>query len=557
MAAMTGAALAQDGGLWVRVELLPTLDGAQLAAQGYSEQLPDDVAGYELESGGYAVALGPYSQAEAEAVLLNLLAEGVIPVDSVISDGAEFAERVYPAGAAPQAPVEPDVTAQPADPAIPDETPAQAQASEAALSLGEKQQLQTALQWAGVYEGGIDGAFGPGTRNAMALWQAQNGHEPTGILTARQRAELLGAFNAILDGLGIETVRDERTGIQIDLPMAVLQGPVYEPPFARFDAQEPGGPQVVLISQPGDADRLAGLYEILQTLEIVPEEGERQRTEEAFAIEGRNGEIHSTTYAWLVDGQIKGFTLVWPAGDEDRRARLIETMRASFRRLPGVLEPAADAGEDQAVDLVSGLQVRVPERTATGFYVDARGTVVTTADAVAECREVTLDESTPARVVTTDPTLNLAVLQPQAELAPRAVAGFLPGAPRIGAEVAVAGYPYGGALSRPAVTFGTLADVRGLNGEEQVRRLDISTQPGDAGGPVLAEDGAVIGMMLPREGTRQVLPEDVAYALDAEAIRGVLASAGVEPTLAQAGEAKGAEGLVRDAGGLTVLVSCW
>ena len=568
-AAMAGAAWAQDGQVWIQVEALPTLNRAQLSAEGYSEQLPD-VNGYYIGSGWYAVALGPYSREEAEAVLANLKTEGVIPGDSLIASGAEFQQQFWPA-AAPGAelaassgnvgaeePTADPASAAPVAPSIPEETFAEAQASEAALSVGQKQQLQAALQWAGVYSGGIDGAFGSGTRAAMSAWQAQNGRQPTGVLNARERAELLGAYNALLDDLGLEVVRDEQAGIELELPTALLAPPVTEPPFVRYDSLDGSPAQVVLISQPGDQSRLAGLYEIMQTLEVVPEEGPRERTDEAFMIEGQDSSIHSTTYAWLVDGQIKGFTLVWPAGDEGRRTRLVDTMRASFRRLPGVLDPAsADPGEDQAVDLVSGLQVRQPERTATGFFVDAQGTVVTTADAVNQCGEVTIDEATQARVLGTDRALNVAVLQPEGTLAPRAVASFRATTPRIGAEVAVAGFPYGGALARPALTFGTLADVRGLNGEEQVRRLDLAAQAGDAGGPVLDESGAVIGMLLPRESGSQVLPAEVSYALDAETIQAVLAGAGISATPSQATGSPGAEKLTRDAAGLTVLVSCW
>jgi S1-C subfamily serine protease len=559
-AAMAAGAWAQEQ-VWIQVEMLPTLDRARLSAEGYAEQLPgSEVAGFYMGSGWYTVALGPYPPEEAAAVMANLQAEGVIPGEAVILDGSMFQQQFWPLSAPGQ--TTEVTTAEPQAPApddsIPEETFAEAQASEAALSRPEKEQLQVALEWAGVYQGGIDGDFGPGTRSAMSAWQAQRGHEPTGVLSARQRAELLGEFNAILTSLGMETVRDAEAGIQIDLPMGVLGAPVTEPPFVRYDGRDGVPPQVVLISQPGDASRLAGLYEIMQTLEIVPEEGPRERTQDAFVIEGQDGAVHSTTYAWLVDGQIKGFSLVWPAGDDDRRGRLVEAMRASFRRLPSVLDPAAgELGEDQGVDLVSGLQVRQPQGTASGFFVDGRGTVVTTADAVAECGEITLDESIPARVVGRDAGLNLAVLQPQTELAPRAVAQFGAGAPRIGSEVAVAGFPYGRAISRPAMTFGTLADVRGLNGEDQVRRLELSAQDGDAGGPVLDEAGAVIGMLLPREGGSTVLPPDVAYALDVEAIQGVLAQAGVQTATSTATGALGAEKLTRDGGAMAVLVSCW
>ena len=87
-AAMAGTSWAQDSQVWVQLEALPTLDRAELAAQGYSDQLPD-VEGFYLGSGWYAVALGPYTSEEAEAVLANLRAEGVIPGDALLADGGE------------------------------------------------------------------------------------------------------------------------------------------------------------------------------------------------------------------------------------------------------------------------------------------------------------------------------------------------------------------------------------------------------------------------------------------------------------------------------------
>jgi peptidoglycan hydrolase-like protein with peptidoglycan-binding domain len=575
-AAAVQAAGAQEAEqVWLQVEALPTLGRAQDRVAAYADTLAD-VQGYYLGSGWYGVVLGPYSRAEAEAVRRQLLAEGIIPGDAFLADGSSFRQQFYPLAAQAEAEAAPpanpaadpvsdsvaETVAEAPAPAIPDETPEEARASEAALTQGEKELLQIALQWAGVYAGGIDGAFGRGTRAAMAAWQQANGHEPTGILTARERAALLAAYNAPLAGLGMETVRDAATGIEVALPLGVLEPPAYDPPFARFEPRRDTGAEaairVVLISQPGDAGRLAGLYEIMQTLEIVPPEGPRQRTADAFAIEGIDARLHSTTYAWLVEGEIKGFTLVWPTGDEERRSRVLDLMRASFRRLPGTLDAGAGtAGEDQAVDLVSGLQLRRPERTASGFFVDGGGTVVTTAAAVEGCREVTIDGAVPARVAALRADLGLAVLAPEAPLAPRSVAAFQTAVPRIASDVAVAGFPYGGALAQPALTFGTLADIRGLNGEEEVKRLALSAQPGDAGGPVLDAGGAVLGMLLPAPEGAQVLPADVRYALETDAILAALAQAGIRPATTAALAPVTPERLTREAAGLAVLVSCW
>ncbi|MDB9943506.1 hypothetical protein OAD19_00450 [Octadecabacter sp.] len=47
----------------------------------------------------------------------------------------------------------------------------------------------------------------------MSAWQTNNNHEVTGVLTTSQRAELLGKYNAILDGMGLQLVRDDASSI--------------------------------------------------------------------------------------------------------------------------------------------------------------------------------------------------------------------------------------------------------------------------------------------------------------------------------------------------------
>jgi len=589
LAGFAGVAAAQDRGVWVQVEAQPTLGQAQTRVRAYAGRF-EDVNGYYLGGGWYGIALGPYAPGDAAALLARLRSSGAIPADSFIADGRQFQSQFWPIGvgaqtapqdlpqtdpapevvvpeiaqleitqpeiADEQAPAEPVVVAQPV---VPDETAREAQASEALLSRPERELLQTALQWAGYYNAAIDGAFGRGTRASMAAWQGDNGFEPTGILTTRQRAVLLGAYNAVLDGLDLQLVRDDATGIEMQIPTGVVTFSGYEPPFARFDPSGELDATVLLISQEGDQSRLFGLYEIMQTLEIVPPEGPRSRSTNSFELEGIDGRIHSTTYAALADGQIKGFTLIWPAGDEERRTRLLGLMRASFTPVAGVLDPALrPPGEDQAVDLISGLAVRKPILSRSGFYIDARGTALTTTEVVDGCGSITLDSDHAAQVVLRDDALGIAVLRPQTPLAPIGVAVFQTGVPRLQAEVAVSGYPYGGVLAMPALTFGRLADIRGLNGEDEVKRLTLTAQPGDVGGPVFDNSGAVLGMLLPRRITQgQVLPPEVGFAVDAGAILGALDAGGIEAQTTDTISFMPPETLTRRAADMTVLVSCW
>ena len=565
---------AAQNAVWVQIEAQPTLRQAQERAQDYASRL-QDVSGYAIGRGWYGIVLGPYARPDAESLLRQLRRAGEIPGDSFIALGGNFRQQFFPVGVGapttaqplpdtlvtPNPPIAstPEVLVPQAPIITADETVREARESEAALSRPERELLQTALKDAGFYNAAIDGAFGRGTRNSMADWQVANNFEPTGVLTSVQRGKLIADYNSVLEGMNLQLVRDDATGIELLIPSGVVAFTEYEPPFARFEAKGDLDAQVLLISQEGDQDRLFGLYEILQTLAIVPPEGERQRRDTSFEIEGIDETTHSYTTARLEDGQIKGFTLVWPTGDETRRARVLSEMQASFRTIPGVLNPALVKPDDsQAIDLVSGLQVRKPQMSRSGFFIDRRGDVLTTSEVIGDCDRMTINEVYDADVVHIDLARGLAVLRPTGPLAPSGVAQFQTGVPRLQSEVAVAGYPYGGILTAPSLTFGKLADIRGLNGEEEVKRLSLVAQDGDAGGPVLDNGGAVLGMLLPRLALNgQQLPDEVNFSVDASEIVTSLEEAGLDMQTTDSVAFLPSQSLSQQANDVTVLVSCW
>ncbi|SEO02221.1 Putative peptidoglycan binding domain-containing protein [Salinihabitans flavidus] len=565
------AAIAQqDDTAFVQIEAHPSLNETQNRIQIYARSL-EDVNGFSLGTGWYAIALGPYRQSDAEQVLRVLRAEGRIPRDAFIAFPSAFRQQIWPVGADsldstrparditqsdPAETEEPGLPMTPPEP--PDETPREARANERLLSAEERMDLQRWLKWAGHYTAAIDGAFGRGTRASMAEWQRDNGYEATGVLTTRQRRELRQQYNAVLDGLGLQTVTDREAGISVDLPLGVLEKEGAEFPFVRYNPSGDIDARALLISQAGDQNTLFGLYDIMQTLKIVPLDGPRERDSDSFQLIGENDTHVSHTEVSLEDGEIKGFTLYWPAGDEERRSRLLSEMQRSFTRLDGTLDPAAGSNAEQSIDLVAGLELRRPKLSRSGFFINDSGTVVTTAEVTEGCSRITLDTDHEARVVRSDPELGVAVLRPTEPLAPMSVASFRIEEPRLKSEIAVAGFSFEGALNAPSVTFGELADIRGLNGEANLRRLALASLPGDVGGPVFDTGGTVLGMLLPKPSAAdRQLPDEVSFAAASDAIRAILSEAGIR---VEAGERNGAmapEDLTTLAGGITVLVSCW
>lgn len=549
---------------FVQIEAKPDLQGAQQRARAWAND-QFNVNGFRMRSGWYAIALGPFTAEQAESEMRTLKNTGRIPRDSYITNSVDYSQQFWPTGATaltnPQpvqetpAPVE---TVLEATPSVPDETPREARRSESNLTRDEKKELQIALQWEGFYNAAIDGSFGRGTRASMSAWQEANNHEATGVLTTAQRAQLIGSYNEVLASIGMASHTDATAGITLDIPAALVTRAREDYPFVQFDAKDDSGVRLLLISQAGTQATLHGLYDIMQTLEIVPTEGARNKAANSFTLTGQNSEFISHTEARFANGEVKGFTLVWPLNDERRRQRVLTAMQDSFTPITGTTLPLSNPGEDQSIDLLAGLEIRKPSLSRSGFFISDNGTVLTTSEVVNQCSEITLNHDTIAEVLFSDDTLGVAALRPVSAISPAAVAGLRDGAARIQSDVIVAGYPFEGVLPAATLTWGRLEDIRGLNGEENLQRLAMLAEPGDAGGPVFDASGAVIGLLNPATSPEgQQLPEIVRFATRSSALVDLLFDNGLSASAPASSDAIAPEELTVLAADTTVLVSCW
>ncbi|MEN9850742.1 MAG: hypothetical protein RL128_905 [Pseudomonadota bacterium] len=569
---------------WIQIESYPSEATARARAEAYAAEFPD-VTVFKGRS-WHAIVLGPYSPEAAAGKLAELRRSGQVPGDAFVTDGAGFtgvlenlaverepverepiateapvAETAEPAAVAVET-VAPE-TIEPAPLAIePDETLREARASESELSRDERMTLQEALKWYGFYTSGIDGAFGQGTRASMSAWQEASGFEPTGVLTTRQRATLVTNHAADLAEFGFESVTEAEAGIEITLPLSLVAFDHYEPPFVHFAEKNGSGLRVLLISEPGGPEALAGLYDILQTLEAVPETGDRSLGETSFTIQGASSKLESRAFAETRDGMVKGYLAVWNPADAARMERILPVLQSSFRAVGGkALDPGLVPMEEAALSgMLSGLELRKPARVASGVFVDEIGHVATALANVAGCAKVTIGAETAAEVVAEDAVAGLALLTPKAALAPRAVARLATASPRSGAEISVAGFSYGDRLPAAVLTFGTFEAAEGVMGEPGQARLLAPVMAGDMGGPVLDSGGGVLGVLIPvpADAGRQ-LPEGMALAADAASLGALVQGAGLVMTAGPAASGTPAtpDALNAAALGMTVQVSCW
>ena len=148
----------------------------------------------------------------------------------------------------------------------------------------------------------------------------------------------------------------------------------------------------------------------------------------------------------------------------------------------------------------------------------------------------------------------MALLTPDAGAAPLDFARFATGPGRIGSDVFISGFAYEGRLDAPSLGTGTLADIKGLDGEDGISRLQLSQGHTSFGGPVFDATGAVLGLL---QKHREGLPNTARTAHTGTHLVAALDRIGIpaEPVLGQ--EILNAEDLAVLAGDITAKIACW
>jgi S1-C subfamily serine protease len=165
----------------------------------------------------------------------------------------------------------------------------------------------------------------------------------------------------------------------------------------------------------------------------------------------------------------------------------------------GDLQPAVQKAQDSVVKIAGQGCGGIVE--GTGF-VAGKGLVVTNAHVVAGIQHPYLQDRNGnhrATIINFDPDLDIAILHTD-NLTGKSLT-LNPRTFESGTPAAVLGYPEGGPLTaRPAAVLTMLlASGRNIYGRgdsvRQVYEVQTEVLPGNSGGPLLAEDGSVIGVI--------------------------------------------------------------
>ncbi len=181
-----------------------------------------------------------------------------------------------------------------------------------------------------------------------------------------------------------------------------------------------------------------------------------------------------------------------------------------------------------------------PEQTAkksgygTGFAISDDGVIVTSYHVIKNAKQVEVQfqdgTACPAKVVKKSPNIDIAILKIDRPT-PNYLAMDSQPELAVGDRVFTMGFPVEELLGQePKFTDGAISSLSGIQGEATFLQITVPIQPGNSGGPLLSEDGKVIGVIDATiayqsflEQTR-VLPQNINYAVSGSFVAPLLST---------------------------------
>ena len=198
--------------------------------------------------------------------------------------------------------------------------------------------------------------------------------------------------------------------------------------------------------------------------------------------------------------------------------------------------------------------------------VSSAGNLLTNSHVVRECASVDVllpsGETVSARVVARDTRNDLALVSVSHPFL--SVASFRRNPIRSGEDIIALGYPYRGLLASDVnVSVGIVSAMAGLLNDTSQLQISAPVQPGNSGGPLLDQTGAIAGVVVAKLDALAVakvvgdIPQNVNFAIKSEVAQSFLRSNGIEPLVApSAAKRAPVADLVQTARGYTLLIEC-
>ena len=463
-------------------------------------------------------------------------------------------------------------------------TPAKAQEFESlflefdasSLTRSEKRFLQTALAFEGHYNGLLDGAWGKLSREALSKYSRSK----FGTDSANWHMAMLAhSFFNFIERDGWEYFYIEPAGVSILWPFGSV---ISDGPSDGFVNYRHGNSSLGISvavqdrqSAQNSHDYVQSRHELAGTAYSLRKDNlaiSSSKTLDGATLYGRSDFVNRAWSTVLLSVQMQ---------DE----ALLTTMAASIRvgKAPslqisqnGKLEQAifktaelldqAEKDQQDSTQPTSLPKIREPKTdpqvasSGSGFFVTTDGVVMTNAHVVDGCDTLFVDKR-PATILASSGEFDLALLTVEGPK-PKEVAVFSASSANLNADVTAVGFPYSGLLGGLNVTRGSVSALKVLTGDLTTMQITAPIQQGNSGGPVLASDGEVVGVVVSKLNATKVaevmgdVPQNVNFAIRGEIARLFMAQNGIEPLLSLDNDKMEPEALAKKAANFTTFIQC-
>jgi serine protease Do len=203
-------------------------------------------------------------------------------------------------------------------------------------------------------------------------------------------------------------------------------------------------------------------------------------------------------------------------------------------------------------------------KSGTGFFVTNDGRVITNAHVVRDCSEIHVGTGqgnfVDARLVARDTTNDLALLKVEFNSPYVASLRF---AVRLGENVEAFGYPLSQVLATTGnFTTGNVTALAGIGDDSRYIQISAPIQPGNSGGPLLDENGNLVGIVTSKLNVIAALknagdiPQNVNFAIKASTAANFLQDNSVKFQIGEATQAMKSADLADQAKALSVYIEC-
>ena len=471
----------------------------------------------------------------------------------------------------------------------------------AALPRAEREHLQRMLMWTGDYRGAVDGAIGTASLEAIQAFRSRHPRMATTDTLSPAELQLLGReADAAFEEADFTLGTDTDAGVSFGMPYALVKwqektesGNLYADAESRF--------RVTSFRIEGvDSTNVDGFA--ASVFEDVPGYASETRTVRPGFIEVRGGDRYENLLLRAVrrGDEIRGFFVWWDKALSDTHGRYIAAMIASLAwddgegdtppvaslpsgredprtarkfapesgpspELAGLRAPDGPASR-AGIDLPEGHEMpdTEPESFGSAFAVREDGYLITNAHVIRECGRVVVRGYGKALVRSTDDELDLAVLSiPGAKgmkTAPIADDDAV-----LAEDVYAFGFPLPNTLGEElGFSRGSVSAEVGLRAERRQFRMTAAVQPGNSGGPLLDNEGRVVGIVTSKLNAMRIaqetgdIPQGMNFAVKASTLRDYLRDSSLTvPVVARKQRPLQTPLIARDARHFTYQVLCF